>query len=65
MSEKVVQSVKFNSEADAFRLLQKYKAAFRRMDPAGALYKTPAGVVFRLSKAQGAVRVDTLAYCVC
>jgi hypothetical protein len=66
MSVKVVKSMKFPSAQAAESFLRQSKAAFRRHEEGtmAPLFKTPAGVVFRLTNSVQP-QVDILANCVC
>jgi len=66
MSVKVVKSTKFRTAQEAELFLRNNKAAFRRYEEGtmAPLFKTPAGVVFRLTNSVQP-QVDVLANCVC
>jgi hypothetical protein len=66
MSVKVIKSMKFLNASQAETFLRQSKAAFRRYEEGtmAPLYKTPAGVVFRLTNSVQP-QVDVLANCVC
>jgi len=66
MSVKVIKSMKFQNASQAETFLRQSKAAFRRHEEGtmAPLFKTPAGVVFRLTNSIQP-QVDILANCVC